>query len=62
MRIGLQYLAGQTTVSSVSLTTAVVEHSQIPIHWAPRALSLGIKRTEREAEQSSASGAEISNA
>ena len=35
--------------------------TRLPIQWGPTALSLGVKRPEREADQSSASDAEVKN-
>jgi hypothetical protein len=36
--------------------------TQLPIQWVPGALSLGVKRSEREANHSPPSGGEVNNA
>jgi hypothetical protein len=36
--------------------------TQPPIQWVPEALSLGVKRSGREADHSPSSGAEVKNA
>jgi hypothetical protein len=43
-------------------TMSALGHTQPPIQWVPGALSMGVKRSEPEADHSPPSSAEVKNA
>jgi hypothetical protein len=56
--LGFDFRRGLEILFTTASRTAL-KPTQPPIHWVPGALSLGVKRPEREADHSPPSNAEV---
>jgi hypothetical protein len=60
--IAQQYRQGLGIVLITTASRSALGPTQTPIQWVPGALSLGVKRPGREADQSPPTSAEVRNA
>jgi hypothetical protein len=60
--LGFDSRRGLGVILFTTASRTALEPTQPPIQWVPGALSLGVKRPEREADHSPTSSAEVKNA
>jgi hypothetical protein len=59
---GFESQQGQGIFLFTTASRTALGPTQLPIQWVPRALSLGVKRPEREADHSPPPSADVKNA